>query len=154
MTLQEGVSVSDSSLQTEERAGHKESEDQSDDEDKENEPEEEEEEDDGGGWITPSNIKQVKMDTADWTAPADVRVGCLTTDFAMQVTDAATPSVFHSEGFCKLFTTVITVCNRVNCLVIFYLRLVSVCFLHLFFIAMLLLQTISDLNLFNPLIIF
>uniref|UniRef100_A0A671UM69 RNA-binding protein NOB1 n=1 Tax=Sparus aurata TaxID=8175 RepID=A0A671UM69_SPAAU len=65
--------------------------DQSDDEDKENEPgddEEEEEEDDddddGGGWITPSNIKQVKMDSADWTAPADVKVGCLTTDFAMQ----------------------------------------------------------------------
>uniref|UniRef100_A0A3Q1G5K2 RNA-binding protein NOB1 n=1 Tax=Acanthochromis polyacanthus TaxID=80966 RepID=A0A3Q1G5K2_9TELE len=56
------------------------------DEDKENEPEEEEEEDedDGGGWITPSNIRQVKMDSADWTAPADVTVGCLTTDFAMQ----------------------------------------------------------------------
>ncbi|CAK6984493.1 RNA-binding protein NOB1 isoform X1 [Scomber scombrus] len=76
-----------------EGAGHKDSEDQSDGEDKENELEEEEEgeegeeeddDDDGGGWITPSNIKQVKMDTADWTAPADVRVGCLTTDFAMQ----------------------------------------------------------------------
>uniref|UniRef100_A0A8P4JWZ1 RNA-binding protein NOB1 n=1 Tax=Dicentrarchus labrax TaxID=13489 RepID=A0A8P4JWZ1_DICLA len=46
--------------------------------------EDEEEEEDGGGWITPSNIKQVKMDSADWTAPADVTVGCLTTDFAMQ----------------------------------------------------------------------
>uniref|UniRef100_A0A3P9HU36 RNA-binding protein NOB1 n=1 Tax=Oryzias latipes TaxID=8090 RepID=A0A3P9HU36_ORYLA len=57
-------------------------EDQSDDEDKENEPEEEEP--DGGGWITPSNIRQVKMESADWTAPADVTVGCLTTDFAMQ----------------------------------------------------------------------
>lgn len=68
----------DTSLQTEEP------DDQSDDEDKENEPEDEEEDDDGGGWITPSNIKQVKMDSADWTAPADVRVGCLTTDFAMQ----------------------------------------------------------------------
>uniref|UniRef100_A0A8C6KN81 RNA-binding protein NOB1 n=1 Tax=Nothobranchius furzeri TaxID=105023 RepID=A0A8C6KN81_NOTFU len=54
------------------------------DEDKENEPEEEDDEDDGGGWITPSNIKQVKMDSADWTVPADVIVGCLTTDFAMQ----------------------------------------------------------------------
>lgn len=61
------------------------SEDQSDGEDKENEPEDEEE--DGGGWITPSNIKQIKMDSADWTAPADVKVGCLTTDFAMQVTN-------------------------------------------------------------------
>ncbi|KAM4603132.1 RNA-binding protein NOB1 [Polymixia lowei] len=40
--------------------------------------------DDGGGWITPGNIKQVKMDSGDWTAPADVTVGCLTTDFAMQ----------------------------------------------------------------------
>ncbi|RVE74928.1 hypothetical protein OJAV_G00027140 [Oryzias javanicus] len=57
-------------------------EDQSDDEDKENEPEEEEP--DGGGWITPSNIRQVKMESADWTTPADVTVGCLTTDFAMQ----------------------------------------------------------------------
>ncbi|KAM3624694.1 uncharacterized protein V6R79_000308 [Siganus canaliculatus] len=59
-----------------------ESEDQSEDEDKENEPDEDEDED--GGWITPSNIQQVKMDSADWTAPADVTVGCLTTDFAMQ----------------------------------------------------------------------
>ncbi|KAM7405600.1 hypothetical protein PAMP_000035 [Pampus punctatissimus] len=86
LDLLKDVSVSDSSLQTKERVGHRDSEDQSDDEDKENEPkeEEEEEEDDGGGWITPSNIKQVKMDTADWTAPADVKVGCLTTDFAMQ----------------------------------------------------------------------
>ncbi|XP_053176037.1 RNA-binding protein NOB1 isoform X1 [Scomber japonicus] len=97
LDLLKDVSVSGSSAQTEE-AGHGDSEDQSDGEDKENELEEEEEEeeegeeedddddddDDGGGWITPSNIKQVKMDTADWTAPADVRVGCLTTDFAMQ----------------------------------------------------------------------
>ncbi|XP_034424905.1 RNA-binding protein NOB1 isoform X3 [Hippoglossus hippoglossus] len=78
----DGVSVSDSRSDTSPKA-----ENRSDDEDKENEPEEEEEEDDdedGGGWITPSNIKQVKMDSADWTAPADVRVGCLTTDFAMQ----------------------------------------------------------------------
>lgn len=59
---------------------------QSEEEDKENQPEDEgDEEDDGGGWITPSNIGQVKMDSADWTAPADVKVGCLTTDFAMQV---------------------------------------------------------------------
>ncbi|KAF3686155.1 RNA-binding protein NOB1 [Channa argus] len=58
---------------------------QSDDEDKENEPDGEEDEDDNeGGWITPSNIKQVKMESADWVAPGDVRVGCLTTDFAMQ----------------------------------------------------------------------
>uniref|UniRef100_A0A3B4GMZ4 RNA-binding protein NOB1 n=1 Tax=Pundamilia nyererei TaxID=303518 RepID=A0A3B4GMZ4_9CICH len=55
--------------------------------DKENEPDDEDDEeddDDGGGWITPGNIKEVKMDSADWTAPADIKVGCLTTDFAMQ----------------------------------------------------------------------
>ncbi|XP_029000007.1 RNA-binding protein NOB1 isoform X2 [Betta splendens] len=52
------------------------------DEDKENEPDDDD--DDGGGWITPSNIRQVTMDSADWTSPVDVKVGCLTTDFAMQ----------------------------------------------------------------------
>ncbi|KAF1393314.1 hypothetical protein PFLUV_G00037790 [Perca fluviatilis] len=71
-------SPSESGLDTAPRTG-----DQSDDEDKENEPEDEEEED-GGGWITPGNIQQVKMESGDWTAPADVTVGCLTTDFAMQ----------------------------------------------------------------------
>ncbi|XP_029353336.1 RNA-binding protein NOB1 isoform X2 [Echeneis naucrates] len=59
-------------------SGHTESQS---DKDKENESEED---DDDGGWITPSNIKQVKMDSPDWTVPTDVRVGCLTTDFAMQ----------------------------------------------------------------------
>ncbi|CAL1604673.1 unnamed protein product [Knipowitschia caucasica] len=60
----------------------------SEDSDKENEPQEEEEEDeeeeDGGGWITPSNIKQVKLESGDWSQAEDVTVGCLTTDFAMQ----------------------------------------------------------------------
>ncbi|KAM4744654.1 RNA-binding protein NOB1 [Anableps anableps] len=70
------------SSQTEEGRAGQQPEDQSDEEeDKENDPDEE---DDGGGWITPSNIKQVKMESSDWTEPADVRVGCLTTDFAMQ----------------------------------------------------------------------
>ena len=49
------------------------------------EDEDEEEEDDGEGWITPSNLKQVQLESGDWTAPADIKVGCLTTDFAMQV---------------------------------------------------------------------
>ena len=49
------------------------------------EEEEEGEEEDGGGWITPSNIKQVQMETGIWASPADVKVACLTTDFAMQV---------------------------------------------------------------------
>ena len=44
--------------------------------------------DDDGRWITPSNIKNVKakMGTGD-TEKASVPVGCLTTDFAMQVSD-------------------------------------------------------------------
>ncbi|XP_064168101.1 RNA-binding protein NOB1 isoform X2 [Anguilla rostrata] len=50
----------------------------------EDEEDEEEEGDDGGGWITPSNIKQVQLDVGNWESPADVKVGCMTTDFAMQ----------------------------------------------------------------------
>ena len=42
--------------------------------------------DDGGGWITPSNIKKMKskMGMGD-SERASVPVGCLTTDFSMQV---------------------------------------------------------------------
>ncbi|XP_029464146.1 RNA-binding protein NOB1 [Rhinatrema bivittatum] len=43
-----------------------------------------EEEDDGEGWITPSNIKQVQQDFGCWELPNNIKVGCLTTDFAMQ----------------------------------------------------------------------
>ena len=42
-------------------------------------------EDDGGGWITPSNIRQLKFDASHGKPAADVKVGCVTTDFAMQV---------------------------------------------------------------------
>lgn len=49
------------------------------------ESEDEEDEDDGGGWITPSNIKKVQMDVGSWQATGDMKVGCVTTDFAMQV---------------------------------------------------------------------
>ncbi|KAI2653358.1 RNA-binding protein NOB1 [Labeo rohita] len=61
--------------------------DQHEEEEEEEESSEEEEEedgDDGGGWITPSNIKQVQMDAGNWGPTADVKVGCVTTDFAMQ----------------------------------------------------------------------
>ncbi|CAN9506552.1 unnamed protein product [Ophioblennius macclurei] len=58
--------------------------DSEEEEEEEEEEEQEEEENDGGGWITPSNIRQVKMQSSDWTTPDDVTVGCLTTDFAMQ----------------------------------------------------------------------
>ncbi|KTG43667.1 hypothetical protein cypCar_00041103 [Cyprinus carpio] len=53
-------------------------------EEEESSDEEEEDDDDGGGWITPSNIKQVQMDAGNLGPTADVRVGCVTTDFAMQ----------------------------------------------------------------------
>ncbi|XP_034016217.1 RNA-binding protein NOB1 [Thalassophryne amazonica] len=83
-----GVSESNSRtdrLQTEEGVEHKQAEEQSPDENKENEPEDGDDDDDeGGGWITASNITQVKMESADCMAPADVKVACLTTDFAMQ----------------------------------------------------------------------
>ncbi|XP_055993242.1 RNA-binding protein NOB1 isoform X2 [Sorex fumeus] len=39
---------------------------------------------DGGGWITPSNIRRVQQELGQCTVPQDVRVGCVTTDFAMQ----------------------------------------------------------------------
>lgn len=41
--------------------------------------------DDDEGWITPSNIKQIQRELEQCTIPKDVRVGCVTTDFAMQV---------------------------------------------------------------------
>lgn len=40
--------------------------------------------DDGGGWITPGNIKQIQQEMKQCAVPKDVRVGCVTTDFAMQ----------------------------------------------------------------------
>ncbi|KAK2085365.1 Nin1 binding protein [Saguinus oedipus] len=40
--------------------------------------------DDAGGWITPSNIKQIQQKLEQCDVPKDVRVGCVTTDFAMQ----------------------------------------------------------------------
>uniref|UniRef100_A0A493U1B2 NIN1 (RPN12) binding n=1 Tax=Anas platyrhynchos platyrhynchos TaxID=8840 RepID=A0A493U1B2_ANAPP len=51
----------------------------------EEEEDEDEEESDDEGWITPSNLKQVQQDLGHCdTAPADIQVGCVTTDFAMQ----------------------------------------------------------------------
>ncbi|XP_049720592.1 RNA-binding protein NOB1 [Elephas maximus indicus] len=44
----------------------------------------EDSDDDGGGWITPSNIKQIHQELEQCRVPNDVRVGCVTTDFAMQ----------------------------------------------------------------------
>nr|XP_004659598.1 RNA-binding protein NOB1 [Jaculus jaculus] len=39
---------------------------------------------DEGGWITPRNIKQIQQEFKQCDVPKDVRVGCVTTDFAMQ----------------------------------------------------------------------
>uniref|UniRef100_G1N950 NIN1 (RPN12) binding n=1 Tax=Meleagris gallopavo TaxID=9103 RepID=G1N950_MELGA len=51
----------------------------------EEENEEEESDDDSEGWITPSNLKQIQQDTGHCdTVPANVQVGCVTTDFSMQ----------------------------------------------------------------------
>jgi RNA-binding protein NOB1 len=59
-------------------------EEECDEEEEENESEEEEEDEDGG-WITPGNIQQVKHSMAGNTETVQLDVGCLTTDFAMQV---------------------------------------------------------------------
>lgn len=40
--------------------------------------------DDGGEWITPNNIKQIQRELEQCAVPEDVRVGCVTTDFAVQ----------------------------------------------------------------------
>ncbi|XP_033754397.1 RNA-binding protein NOB1-like [Pecten maximus] len=57
-------------------------EEESEDED---EDEDDDDDDDDDGWITPSNIKSVKERMGDVnTEKADVPVGCLTTDFAIQ----------------------------------------------------------------------
>ncbi|NXD27098.1 NOB1 protein, partial [Spelaeornis formosus] len=54
-------------------------------EEEEEEEEDEDEESDDEGWITPSNLKQAQQDMGHCdTAPIDVQVGCVTTDFAMQ----------------------------------------------------------------------
>lgn len=54
--------------------------------DSEEESEDNEDDDDGDGWITPANIREVKQKMGDVnTEMANVAVGCLTTDFAIQV---------------------------------------------------------------------
>uniref|UniRef100_A0A4X2LXW5 RNA-binding protein NOB1 n=1 Tax=Vombatus ursinus TaxID=29139 RepID=A0A4X2LXW5_VOMUR len=48
------------------------------------EDEDGDDEDEDGGWITPSNIKQVQQELGQYDSPDNVQVGCVTTDFAMQ----------------------------------------------------------------------
>ena len=58
----------------------------SEEEEKENgsEDRKDDSDDDGGGWITPSNIKKIQQQLEQCDVPEDVRVGCMTTDFARQ----------------------------------------------------------------------
>ena len=53
------------------------------------EPEEREEEEDEDGWITPDNLQQVceEMGGVLDEIPESLSVGCITTDFAMQVSN-------------------------------------------------------------------
>lgn len=63
------------------------------------EEEEEDEESDDEGWITPSNLKQAQQDTGHCdTAPIGVQVGCVTTDFAMQVGAGLKPRGCSNQG--------------------------------------------------------
>nr|XP_038041525.1 RNA-binding protein NOB1 [Anas platyrhynchos] len=80
--LLEAHAVSVSPETTEE---HRSPEDGDSAKEEEDEEDEDEEESDDEGWITPSNLKQVQQDLGHCdTAPADIQVGCVTTDFAMQ----------------------------------------------------------------------
>ncbi|NXC41445.1 NOB1 protein, partial [Penelope pileata] len=83
--LQEMLKANAISTSPETTEGHQSSEDGDSAEEEEEEEEENEEESDDEGWITPSNLKQVQQDMGHFdTAPANVQVGCVTTDFAMQ----------------------------------------------------------------------
>ncbi|XP_007477427.1 RNA-binding protein NOB1 [Monodelphis domestica] len=53
-------------------------------EDSAEEDEDGDDEDEAGGWITPSNIKQIQQELGHYDSPDNVQVGCVTTDFAMQ----------------------------------------------------------------------
>jgi len=61
-------------------------EDMEEESDDEEDDDDNDDDDDDDGWITPSNIKSVKEQMGgDGMEKAQVDVGCLTTDFAMQV---------------------------------------------------------------------
>lgn len=66
----------------------------------EGEDKEDDDDGDGGGWITPRNIKRIQVDAGEWRPAENVTVGCVTTDFAMQVRQMCTrcgpPSCDHA----------------------------------------------------------
>lgn len=54
------------------------------------------EEDDEGGWITPGNISHAKKQmNADFEEEKAVKVACITTDFAMQVSIRNLATIYH-----------------------------------------------------------
>jgi hypothetical protein len=64
--------------------------DDNDDDDDENEDEDEDEDEDDKGWITPSNLEQVKKSSIVESEQQDlndlnIKVACMTSDFSMQV---------------------------------------------------------------------
>ena len=67
-------------------------------EEEEEEEEEEGSDSDGEGWITPENFQQVceEMGGVSEERPRSLAVGCMTTDFAMQVIHTSCPSPIRS----------------------------------------------------------
>ncbi|XP_006878941.1 PREDICTED: RNA-binding protein NOB1 [Elephantulus edwardii] len=78
--LQELLLDSSEALPSEEKEAENGSEDRKDEDSDSGDGDD----DDGGGWITPSNIKQIQQEFELRQVPNNVRVGCVTTDFAMQ----------------------------------------------------------------------
>ena len=88
--LQEGDIITAESL--EEDSGDSSNEESDDDDDGDDD------DDDDEGWITPSNIKSVKQKMGmPESEKASVPVGCLTTDFAMQVSKPDLDGIFTVE---------------------------------------------------------
>ena len=86
----------------------------SSDEEEDNDGEEDEQEDeDGGNWITPENLYQVckAMGGAMEDELDDIAVGCITTDFAIQV----------SKNTQTLFTTTVDHKNH-HTVIVLYIR--------------------------------
>ncbi|XP_006899295.1 PREDICTED: RNA-binding protein NOB1-like [Elephantulus edwardii] len=81
--LQELLLDSSEALPSEEKEAENGTEDRKD-EDSDSDGDGDDDDDDGGGWITPSNIKQIQQEFEQRQVPNNVRVGCVTTDFAMQ----------------------------------------------------------------------
>jgi RNA-binding protein NOB1 len=90
----ETVATAVAELSVNEKAAEKkeeqEKEEQESGDEEEEEEEEDEEEDDGGEWITPGNIEEIKKmsqvdsDRLEVNESNRIKVGCMTSDFAMQ----------------------------------------------------------------------